>query len=92
LCLPGLLDRSEVGFDLRPARLQERRQRDVFAQRGGVFVDGEAGAVGGDFKEDAARFAFLLATPIIGAAAASPEAPLPITSTSKESRPATGRE
>src|SRR5436190_16086780 len=51
------LERLQPGFDLGAARLQERRQREFFAERCHRLVGGESGAVGGDLEQDAVRFA-----------------------------------
>src|SRR5689334_2311901 len=51
------VDWCEVRLDLRSPWLQERRQRDLLTQSFGVFVHREAGSIGGDLEQDAARLA-----------------------------------
>ena len=46
-------ERLQAGFDRRALRLQEGRQRQLFAERLGGLVGGEARLVGGDLEEDA---------------------------------------
>ncbi len=49
--------RLQPGLDLRTARLEERWQGQLLPEVRGVFVGGEAGAIGRDLEEDAAEFA-----------------------------------
>src|ERR1700710_3085761 len=72
-CLP---QRLQPGFDFGAARLEERRQRELFAKRLHRFVGGETRAVGGDLEQDAVRLAKIQAAeiePVDGAAVADAE-------------------
>ena len=51
------LKRLQPGLDLGSARFQERRQRELLAERLHRLVGGKAGAVGGDLEQDAVRLA-----------------------------------
>jgi hypothetical protein len=51
------LERLKSGFDAFPVRLEERRQRQTFAEMLRIFIGGEAGPIGCDLEEDAVRFA-----------------------------------
>src|SRR5690606_14584560 len=51
------VDRLEVGLDLRALGLEEGRQGEVVAQGFKRLIDIEAGAICGDFKEDAVGLA-----------------------------------
>ena len=57
----GVIPRESSGLESRLDRgtvgLQEGRQREPLAEVLGVLVGGEAGSVGGDLEEDAARLA-----------------------------------
>src|SRR5688572_8946227 len=45
------LQRRQGGLDLAALRLKPRRQDELLTEMGRVFVDREAGSVGGDFEE-----------------------------------------
>ncbi len=49
--------RSQPRLDGRPLRLQEGRQRQALAEVLRILVEGEAGPVGRNLEEDAARLA-----------------------------------
>src|SRR5256885_5956118 len=49
------LDRRKRGFDLATMRLEPRWQYEMFSQRCGIFVDGEARSVGSNLKQNATR-------------------------------------
>src|SRR5690606_40201285 len=51
----GHLQGRQLGLDPGAARLQERRQLERGAQRRLWLIDREAGPVGGDLEQDAAR-------------------------------------
>src|ERR1700674_2424205 len=57
-------DRLQSRFDGRAARLQERRQREFFAERFHRLVGGKAGPVGRDLEQDAVGLAKIQALEI----------------------------
>ena len=78
---PNRTDRLQAGFDLGAVGLEEGRQRESLAEVRRVLVGGEAGAVGGDLEEDAARLAEVerlevVAVDDVGDADARPPAPV----------------
>src|SRR5918999_1810376 len=54
---PWVLERPHRRLDLRPAVLEERRDRELLAERLERLVDREAGRAGGDLEQHAARLA-----------------------------------
>src|ERR687891_1619187 len=80
---PWVLERPHRGLDLRPAVLEERRDRELLAERLERLVDREAGRAGGDLEQHAARLAEVDRAEVVavdhrgGAAAALLDAPAP---------------
>src|ERR1700722_13945045 len=60
----SLPDRLQPGLDRCAARLQERRQRQFFAERFHRLVGGEARSVGRDLEQDAVGLAEIQAAKI----------------------------
>jgi hypothetical protein len=50
-------ERLQTRLDLGTAAFEEGWERQAFAERFQRFVGGEAGAIGGDFEQDAVGFA-----------------------------------